>query len=173
MILVISTCKEKLSEQEFILPLQNIVKNSVVKHYKKLTERDLRNADKIIISGTAIQDFEYLEQDFSWLKNFDKPVIGICAGMQIIVKEFGLKLIKSANFGVKKVKVDAQNKICEGTFDAYFLHTKNVFVAENFEILATTDKMPAIIKHKEKQIYGCIFHPEVLNENIIRNFVAS
>ena len=169
MIVIISTCKEKLSELEFVEPLKKIVGNCIVVSYKKIDEKEILKADKIIISGTCLKDFDYLNCDFGWLKTYAKPVLGICAGMQIIAKEFGARLIDCASFGIKKVETICDNKICKGNFSAYFLHTKNA--AEGFEILATANNRPVVIKHGEKEIYGCIFHPEVLNTEIIKNFV--
>ena len=168
MILIISTCKEKLSELEFVLPIQNIVGKSVVKSYEEITDKDISAAKKIILTGTALKDFEYLKHDFSWLKKVKVPVLGICAGMQIIAKELGIKLVDKTNIGVKQVQVVQENKLASGTFNAYFLHTKTG--TGNFKALAVSDGVPCMIKHPEKEIYGCIFHPEVINEGIIRSF---
>ena len=169
MILVISTCKDDLSIFEFVGPLQKLANGCSFKHYSELTSRDLNSADKIIISGTALADFDYLEGDWEWLKTFDKPVLGICAGMQVIAKTFGLKLAKNVIIGPQPVETVKDNPLCEGMFNAYFLHTYTA--GKPFEILAKTNGKSCMIKHPEKQIYGVSFHPEVMNENIIKNFV--
>ena len=166
MILVISTCKEKLSELEFVKPIAELVKGKV-KHYSKVSKEDLE-ADKIIIAGTALKDFDYLEGDFSWLKDFSKPVLGICSGMQIICKEYGVELQEFTAIGPQQVEVVKENKLAEGKFNAYFLHTKTG--TGNFEVLAKTNGKSCLIKHPEKEIYGCTFHPEVMNKKIIENF---
>lgn len=174
MMLIISTCKEKLSELEFVEPIKNVLKNTVVKHYLSVSNKDIAVADKIILAGTAIQDFDYLKHDFGWLKETNKPVLGICAGMQIIAKEFGMVLKDCKTFGVKKTRVVADNVLAKGSFDAYFLHTKNInSLSSEFKTIATSDCGPAMIKHSEKEIYGCLFHPEVMNEEIIKNFAAN
>lgn len=170
MILIISTCKEKLSELEFIEPLKRIIETCELINYADITEKEICNADKIIISGTALKDFDYLGGDFGWLKKFEKPVLGICAGMQIIGKVFGSELKDDVNIGVKKINIVKQNKLISEDSTAYFLHTKKV-VGEDFDVLAKSDELPVLIKHKSKEIYGCIFHPEVLNLEIIKNFV--
>ncbi len=170
MTLIISTCKEKLSELEFVLPIQRIAGKSVVKHYAKINNKDIAAAKKIIITGTALADFEYLKYEFSWLKNVKVPVLGICAGMQIIAKEFGIPLIDKTTIGVRKVEVVGENKLACGTFNAYFLHTKTG--TGDFKILATSEGAPCVIKHPTREIYGCIFHPEVMNELLINNFTT-
>jgi GMP synthase (glutamine-hydrolysing) len=169
MILIISTCKEQLSEIEFVRPVALLVENHNVRHYSQIKKADIKAADKIIITGTALKDFEYLEGNFKWLKECDKPILGICAGMQVIAKEFGVKLEDNTAIGPQKVEVVEANKLAEGTFNAYFLHTKTGI--GNFKTLATSNGKPCMIKHAEKEIYGCIFHPEVMNEEIIRRFV--
>ena len=89
--------------------------------------------------------------------------------MQIIAKEHGVPLEDNTVIGPQPVEVIAENKLAEGTFNSYFLHTKTG--TGNFKVLATSNGKPCIIKHAEKEIYGCIFHPEVMNEDIIRRFV--
>lgn len=172
MILIINTCKEKLSELEFVKPIENIVKNNfVTKHYTQITQKEISAADKIIITGTALADFEYLKQDFSWIKTTDKPILGICAGIQIIAQAFCIPLKDNINIGVRKVITTKKNKLCEGIFDAYFLHTKTT--TEKFVVLATTNGDLCIVKHPDKEIYGCMFHPEVMNTELITIFVRS
>lgn len=169
MILIISTCKEHLSESEFVRPIAMLIENHNILHYSKVKPADIKAADKIIIAGTALKDFDYLAGDFSWLKKCDKPVLGICAGMQVVAKEFGVPLEEHTTIGPQKVEVIENNKLAKEEFNAYFLHTKTG--TGNFKVLATSNGKPCMIKHNEKEIYGCIFHPEVMNEDIIRRFV--
>jgi GMP synthase (glutamine-hydrolysing) len=153
---------------EFVRPIALMIEDHQIQHYSRLKPADIKTADKIIITGTALKDFEYLGGNFKWLQKCEKPVLGICAGMQIIAKEFGVPLIESAVIGPQKVEVIAENRLAKGTFNAYFLHTKTG--TGDFKVLAVSNGKPCMIKHNEKEIYGCIFHPEVMNEDIIRGF---
>ncbi len=167
--LVISTCADPLSESEFVAPIVKLVGECVVRKCNKVKPEDIAQADSIIITGTALADFVYLKQKWDWLKTFKKPVLGICAGMQVLALAHGGKLVNQERIGVHPVTVIEPNPFCEGDFSAYFLHTKGV---EGLDVLATSDNKPVMVKVKGKEQYGCLFHPEVLNEEIIKRFVA-
>ncbi|MFC1685924.1 hypothetical protein ACFLZZ_02790 [Nanoarchaeota archaeon] len=177
MILVINICKDKLSEIEFVRPVQMIVKRAgfscFIKHYTELYEEDIEEADKIIICGTALQDFDYLENitKFEWIKNCKKPILGICAGMQIIGKTFGCEIYDNENIGQADVKTSSQNDLTdEDEFYAYFLNNKTIKVSKDFEVLVRGKEVEGMIKHKSKRIWGTLFHPEVMNSDILVRF---
>jgi len=166
MILIVSTCKEKLSELEFVRPIALLIENHNIKHISEIKEPDL-SADKIIICGTALKDFDYLNQDISWLNSFDKPILGICSGAQLIAKAFDVPIVDDLQIGVKNVSVIKENKLVSEDFSAYFLHSKSI---NGFDVLAESNS-PCMFKHPEKEIYCINFHLEVLNKEIIENFI--
>ncbi|MDD5417737.1 MAG: hypothetical protein PHW96_02505 [Candidatus Nanoarchaeia archaeon] len=177
MILIISTCREKLSESEFVRPLEELAKKLekefFTKHYTLVNKSDLENSEKVIISGTAVKDFRYYEETaelFKWIREFKKPLLGICAGFQIISEVFNEKLTENEMIGQFDVSVVLQNKLTEkNEFPAYFVCSKKA-TKRNFNVIAFSGKVPVIIKHKEREIYGILFHPEVMNEEIVINF---
>mgnify|MGYP001581410548 FL=1 len=97
MILLINICKERLHYYEFVKPVADILKNNnidfFIKHYKELSKEDLNKAEKVIICGTSLKDVDYFEHyhKFDWILDYDKPVFGICGGMQIIGAVFNNK----------------------------------------------------------------------------------
>jgi len=139
MILVVKVNEHKLHDDEFVKPVIDLLENFKVVDYREI---DLEGIDKIIICGTALKDNKYLEHDFSWLKNFKGKVLGICAGMQIIGKVLGHKLIENKKIGVKDNK--------------YYLHS---FSVEGFEDSLEVDNFK-----------GVLYHPEVLNKEMIKEF---
>lgn len=166
-----------LWKDEFVRPITNIVKQAEVEYeilsYDK-SELVLKgNFDKVIISGSPLGDFEAAEhlQCFNWLKEYEKPVLGVCAGMQIIGQIYGCSLKEQKEIGLIDVKTDKENPLIKGIFQAYSLHILGVDVSENFKILASSKQGPQIIKLKEKPFYGVMFHPEVRNHEIILNFL--
>ena len=171
MILVISTCADELSEEEFVKPIVKIVGDAEVKHYTG--EIDFQKYSKIIICGTALRDNGYLNNidNFLSLKNIDVPVLGICSGMQILCLIFGEKLVKNKEIGMTKIKTIKKNPLFLGEFGAYNLHGNGLESLDKFEVLAESGTSIQAIKHKQKEFYGIMFHPEVRNEKIIKNFL--
>ena len=164
MISIISTCSERLSENEFVSPLVRIAKKFgpvEVTSYKD----GLIKADAYIISGTALADFDYENyvENFSDLK--EKNVLGICAGYQIMMSLFGELLSEKKYIGVAQTDIGK----------AYFLFSKIVERPINFTTLATAEfpfgKIPVYVKHKRRNIFATAFHPEVYNVEIIENFL--
>ena len=167
-ILVISTCKNKLSEYEFIRPFLKYKPR--VENYKKI--KSIKWADKIIITGTAIRDNDYLNnlEFFEWITELKKPIIGICSGAQIIGLVNGGKKINNKEIGM--VKTDGKifgKKLTE----VYSLHQNVIRNIKDFDIIVKSETSDQIIKHKEKDIYGIYFHPEVRNMWIIDKFIEA
>ena len=128
---------------------------------------------QIILSGTALKDTATLSQPekFDWLKETEKPVLGICAGMETIGVVFGCALIRCLEIGMTPISVVKENPFFSGDFKAYSLHSYCVEPSEDFEVLAKSAKCIQVIKHKNKPIYGVLFHPEVRNPELIKRFI--
>ena len=183
MILIIDLCykKDSLHKNEFVLPIERIVKNTgyaaQIIHYSELEKKQIDVAEKIILCGTALKDNEYIKHldRFEWLRNVDKPVLGICAGMQVIGLIFGAKLIEALEIGITKLKVASRPEHRLWTMDygltVYELHNYAIEPLENFDVLAYSDVCIQAIKHKRKDIYGINFHPEVRQQKIVENFL--
>jgi len=178
MILIISTCKEELHELEFVKPLEKIIKGNktkfTTKHYSKLTKTDLQKAGKIIISGTSLQDNQFLKdiKKFNFIKKYKKPILGICAGHQIISILFGTKTKSKTEIGYFKENFTKEFLSLEGEHEVYHLHNNFTTLPKNF-IKFTNSKITQAIKHKTKNIFGVLFHPEVRNKKLIENFINS
>lgn len=173
MILLINVCKEKLHYFEFVKPVEKIIgKDFFIKHYSRVDEIDLRKADKVIICGTSLKDNQFVKdlKKFEWIRNYRKPVLGICAGMQIISLIYGAKLKKETEIGFYKEKFIYEFLGMSSEKEVYHLHNNYATLPNDFESF-TKSKIPQAIKHKTREIYGVLFHPEVRNELMIKNFV--
>ncbi len=178
MILIINICKEKLHYYEFVKPIEDILDKEKIKfetkHYSELVSEELGMYDKIIICGTSLQDNGFIESVdmFSWIKNYEGKILGICGGMQIIGLVFGGKLKKKTEIGFYFEDFDNFLGL-NGEFKVYHLHNNYVKLPKNFINFSENNKnkIPQAIRHKQKEIYGVLFHPEVRQKHLIRNFV--
>jgi GMP synthase (glutamine-hydrolysing) len=176
MILLIQICKETFHYFEFVKPIEDILNKMGVKfisvNYKDISEEKLLQADKVIICGTSLKDNGFLDDvnDFFWIKNFNKPIFGICGGMHILGLVFDGKLKKQQEIGLTTIKFDKEFFGMEGAKEVYELHN---FYAESseFEFLSTSKYCPQAMKHKHKPCYAVLFHPEVRNKELIENFI--
>ena len=175
-ILLISTCKEKLSEYEFVTPIVEIIKSFEydIINYKDLETSNISIYDKIIICGTSLQDNDYLNylDDFRKLKNYDKEILGICSGFQIVCNMFDEEIIDQQEIGMINVETQIQNPLVSGNFQAYNMHNFSAGEVTYFNVLAKSEKTIQMISHKNLNIFGVSFHPEVRNQQIIKNFLS-
>jgi len=173
------TCNDiSLLYDEFVLPICEVLKLQNVEFnvlsYKSVNSDLVKKYSHIILSGTALKDFDYLEylDSFAWLKLVDVPVLGICAGMQVIGMMFGCSLVDCEEIGMIACKSELESKLEFGNyFEAYCLHQSALDVSSNFDILAQSSLCVEAIQLKEMAIYGCLFHPEVRNKDTIVNFL--
>lgn len=114
--------------------------------------------------------------------SLDIPILGICYGMQLIVKVFGGKVIRStlAEYGKSTILIHLQNPLFEDlppSFDVWMSHSDRVSkLPSGFCELATTEKLRyTAIADIRRKIYGVQFHPEVTHtqfgKEILKNFI--
>ena len=171
--IVVSVCKYKLHEEEFVRPVVEIVSRVEDVEVVRIDEELDFKGEKVIVCGTALKDFEYLKKDVSWIKKC-KSYLGICSGYQMLAKAYSLRLERIEKIGVYEVKNVRQNGLTsKKKFKAYFLHELAIPEKkyEEIEILSICGEVAAF-KVKEKNFYGVSFHPEVLNPEVIENFLA-
>jgi GMP synthase (glutamine-hydrolysing) len=178
MILIINICRHELHYFEFVKPVEDIVVDAGLKysviHIEHLNKSHLDSAERIIICGTSLRDFDFEKKDFSWIQKFDKPLLGICAGFQIICESYGFKTKKGIEIGLKNISFDKNFLGLEGNKQVYCLHNnvieKDAKFAKEFGVYSNSKHIQAIKKNTHP-IYGTLFHPEVRNKKVIENFL--
>ena len=67
--LLMSTCNYALNDREFVFPISEILGENEhdIMHFEDCSTEALLNYNKIIICGTSMQDFTYVD----WLPFFD------------------------------------------------------------------------------------------------------
>ena len=138
----------------------------------------------IILSGgpsDVNNDFGYqLNKDF-WNK-INVPVLGICYGMQLMVKNNGGVVSNNHSTEFGKVDIILNNK-SELFYDinpnqkCWMSHNDSVANTNNkFAVIASTNNCKfAAVKHIDKKWYGVQFHPEVTHtpfgKQMLNNFL--
>jgi len=110
------------------------------------------------------------------------PVLGVCYGMQLMVKQLGGKVLpaQKREYGKASLLIDDPTDLLTNVEDGttmWMSHGDSCDqLPEGFEVLAHTENTPcAAIANYEKKLYGVQFHPEVVHSvgglALIRNFV--
>jgi len=106
-----------------------------------------------------------------------KPLLGICYGAEILALTLGgtIKKTYSIQKGNEKVTTTKENSLCDGEVNVFESHNYEISHLNNSLIGIAKSKncMYEIIKHKEQNIFGTQFHPEMSldGQNIIESFV--
>lgn len=112
------------------------------------------------------------------------PILGICYGMQIMVKQLDGKVdsTKSHEFGYAKVRI-RKSILFDGIYnfsdhiDVWMSHSDSITkVPLGFVSIANTTQTPyAAVENVDKSFYGLQFHPEVTQtkqgKKILENFL--
>lgn len=143
---------------------------------------DLQNYSSVVISGapillTDIDPQPYLAH-FSWIKTYQKPLLGICFGHQMLGIVNGARISKMReDRGFQEIEVLKDDPIFErlpDIFDMQEDHCEHISVPHGFDLLACSDVcINEAMKHKLLPHYGLQFHPEVsgnYGHNILANF---
>ncbi|HEX7445299.1 MAG TPA: gamma-glutamyl-gamma-aminobutyrate hydrolase family protein [Methanothrix sp.] len=179
-ILLADLCYEKnsLSQYEFVHPIREAMEKfgfpCKICHYTEIEEDVLESSDKVILCGTALKDNAYMKQikAFYWLKDLKKPILGICAGMQVISGFFGGSIVQHPAIGLNRIEITGSSPLLgePRKIEGYHLHNYAATLPEGFLWLAGKLDFPEAFQHRTLPIYGIMFHPEVRNRWILERF---
>jgi GMP synthase-like glutamine amidotransferase len=180
MILLLDLCYRpgSLSHPEFVSPIRRIVENkgnyTRVVHYSELVSLP-PGVSGVILCGTALKDNGYLDHMdlFHWLEDSHVPVLGICAGMQVLASLLGGEVIPAQEIGMTDVNVITRDEITgeERTFPAYELHNFGVTLPPGCTGVARSGCCLQAFRYDRTRWRGVMFHPEVRNEWVVERFV--
>lgn len=123
------------------------------------------------------------------IKELDIPILGICAGIQLIVIMYGGNIGKIVagkddilEEGYTKLFIKKEHELLQGLnedFYCYQSHRDEVkMLPGQFELLASSDMCNVqMVAHKERLMFGVQFHPEWFNDDypdgqkILKNFL--
>jgi GMP synthase-like glutamine amidotransferase len=183
MILLVDLCyrENSLGFEEFVLPVRRIVRRCGFRtkeiHYTQIRREGIGSTQGIILCGTPLADNEFLSNisDFAWLPRCGTPVLGICAGMEVMTLAYGGTIQNSCEIGMTVIRLGENDPFMEGMheFEAYELHGYGCSPPPGFRILAGSDSCVQLIRHSIFPSIGVMFHPEVRNEWVVERFLST
>ena len=141
------------------------------------------NPHGIILSGgpNSVYDDHAPECDPE-IWNLNIPILGVCYGMQLMVKQLGgiVEQVKLGEYGKAKIAIEDPTDLLTNVEDGSTMWMSHgdacIKLPAGFSVLACTDNTPcAAIANPERKLFGVQFHPEVVHSEggtaLIRNFV--
>lgn len=177
------------NETKYIQELTHILyKHEVLlMDWHAIDEATISQVDCIIISGSSLYSVrtkpDVYNQQETIISENTKPILGICAGFQLLAYTYGGTIIKSTKriTGIETMDILAKD-------DPLFANLPNQTVYEGHKLIVT--KLPEtllglakskygyeVIRHATRLQYGVQFHPEVYPEEtcgkqILENFLS-
>jgi GMP synthase (glutamine-hydrolysing) len=143
-----------------------------------------RRPQGLILSGgpSSVYDEDAPHITADVFANGNRPVLGICYGLQLIAHKLGgdVQPSKSREYGYARLRItDASSPIFAGLppeLDVWMSHGDHVTkIPDGFSVTATTEDAINAFEDRTRGIYGVQFHPEVahtpLGAQILRNFL--
>jgi GMP synthase (glutamine-hydrolysing) len=159
------------------------VYSEVISYRTTAEQLAIINPKGIILSGgpSSVYD-EKAPQCDPEIWNLGIPVLGVCYGMQLMVKQLGgvVERAKLAEYGKAALSIDDPTDLLTNVEEGSTMWMSHgdscTQLPLGFEILGHTENTPcAAIAHHDNQLYGVQFHPEVVHSiggiALIRNFV--
>jgi anthranilate/para-aminobenzoate synthase component II len=158
-ILIIDNHTKNIRELLTMLKDYNV---SIVKKELFTLEKS-KSFDVIIISGgSGVHSVKNHPEDYvneiELVRTFDKKIIGICLGCEIIACAFNCNLSDSLTPHIGTTVLTYKNN-CIVVYEHHrFVITD---VSPEISIIGTSPHGIEMIQHKNKPIYGLQFHPEI------------
>ena len=158
-----------------ILTLKDLKKKHIFKNVKGI----------VLSGGPGTVTKSLFPKILDVIFNLNIPILGICYGLQLIVKKFNGKVktnIKKREFG-RAILIKKKNSLLTKNFFkknksiVWMSHQDSVYnLPVGFSNIASTSQsVMTIIENKKKKLYGIQFHPEVTHthngDTIFKNFI--
>lgn len=142
------------------------IPSELVSNTLSIEEIEAKNPSGLILGGGP--SLEGAGNSEEYIQHFDIPILGICLGHQLIAKAYGGEVSTSNTESYAKVEINIVNdenlfRELAPTMEVWSSHKDEVKkIPDEFEILANSNLCDVeSFKHKDKDVYGIQFHPEV------------
>lgn len=174
--------------------LYNVIKDIMVhtvevKDYSTISSgEDFKLFDIVVLSGSQrklaeAEVFEDYTNEVEFLRDTDKPVLGICFGHQLLAMAFGEHIVTTGKTleGYYMVRQIEKDRLFDGLGEKFLVmesHEERLdSVPYNFLKLADSPNCPVeVMKHEILPLYGIQFHAERFDDKhpaggvILENF---
>ncbi|NWF88977.1 MAG: glutamine-hydrolyzing GMP synthase [Ignavibacteriaceae bacterium] len=154
-------------------------------HSHKISIDEIKkiNPIGIVLSGGPMSVYDPDSPDIKIeILDLNKPVLGICYGLQLLCKNLGGKVesAKDREYGKAELSIEGNSLLFdEVRNDSIVWMSHGDYLTDlpkGFEVIGTSQHSPiCAIENINKKIYGVQFHPEVVHTNegkrIIKNFL--
>ena len=134
------------NETTLLNKLQTLIPgNEITRRWSDLSAFDVSSFDLVVLSGCSsfqvMGNEDQVKDEVELIKSFDKALLGICFGAQLIAHVFGgeLKRLEKERAGIQYIQVTKPDSLFGGknAFDVYEHHQWSVSEAPyQFEVLA-------------------------------------
>ncbi len=147
------------NDTRHIKALANLFGDSaIIIKARDFNAKSVKQGTLVILSGSkkhaVIYDDDFFKEQKDLIKYYDGPIIGICAGFELIAKTFGANITRRKRRLHRLVKIDNKK-----VYEAHRYTIK--LLPDTIQVIASSKSGVEIIKHRTKPIYGLQFHPEV------------
>ncbi len=180
-VLIINNAEPGIDEftNNILYALHEFEVSSTTINYHECHTIKLETYDGIILSGSPQGDdiVAHHLPYFQWIKTYNKPVFGICAGHHITGALYHAELFRSKEpeSGAIEIEILVEDPITFNLpkkMEVKQMHNDSVSLPKGFILLATSKTCRnQLMKHNNKPLYTCQFHPEYYNIEFFRNFV--
>ena len=148
------------------------------KSFDEISLDEIRKYDSFILSGRRQNDSQMNAKNSKIILhavNEKKKLLGICYGAEILALALGGTIRKSSLIKGEQEIISNENSLCDGKNTVFQSHSYEISKLGNLldSIAKSENCKNEIIKHKELQIYGTQFHPEMTKDGqtMIKKFV--
>lgn len=158
----------------YIKELQDLFNECDTIEYKDFRKEIVEKYDYVVLSGGPTPVIYEIEEEKKWLKETNKPIFGICLGLQILCLVYDdsleyKKLDKNRKTN-ENFKFVNENYSMHYNHSYYFDHIPKDFIGELKYSKTRNVNILTYIRHKNKPILAFQGHPEITkNSFLIKN----